>query len=86
MSRPAEKNKKEVVEDFITQVGGNLITVPKGFLYNGASIPSGPFGVLWYLFGTPYLPCFDSPSCVHDYLYDSQCDIDITRKTSGSSI
>jgi hypothetical protein len=44
-------------------VEGNLI--PKGFKWDGASIPR----ILWRLIGTPFSPAFMAPSMVHDYLY-----------------
>jgi len=41
------------------------LTVPKNFIYDGASIPRA----LWSFIGTPYSCKFDTPACIHDYLY-----------------
>lgn len=41
------------------------VTIPQGFVYNGASIPS----YLEWLFGSPYKTSYLRASCVHDFLY-----------------
>jgi len=41
------------------------ITVPRGFLIDGASIPR----TMWRLIGSPFLPMFQKAATVHDYLY-----------------
>lgn len=50
------------------------ITVPVSFAYDGASIPR----VFWPL-GSPYDSCYDTPSCVHDYLYRKQSDDQVMK-------
>lgn len=41
------------------------ITVPKDFIYDGASIPS----FAWTLIYTPFHPDMMLPALIHDYLY-----------------
>lgn len=66
-----QKRKYEVAEDydFRFRVGPDehrvAITVPRGFRYDGASIP--PAG--WHLTFTPFNPMVMLPALVHDYLY-----------------
>ena len=40
------------------------ITVPEGFIFDGASIPK--FG--WLILGPPFEPEFIIPACVHDWI------------------
>lgn len=65
-----ELKMRKVVHEYNTTIIVNenkyMITVPKDFIYDGASIPA-PF---WIIFGTPYGVYNDTPGCVHDYLYD----------------
>jgi hypothetical protein len=43
------------------------VHIPKGFKWNGASIPF----FLWPILGGPFSPKFMAPSLLHDYLYSS---------------
>lgn len=53
-------------EDINIRVLGVLYTIPKGFEWNGASIPS----IFWsILFVTPFHHTVRRASLVHDYLY-----------------
>lgn len=47
-------------------IAGHLI--PKGFVFDGASIPR----VLWSLLGGPFHPRVIDASCVHDKLYSEK--------------
>ena len=52
-------------EDYEFQAWGHLLTIPKGFVTDGASIP-------WYfrsLVGCPFSPKTIKSSVIHDYLY-----------------
>ena len=60
---------REVVEDFVvkvwTQEGRNeVICVPSGYIFDGASIP----WYLWWLFPPGYDPAWEA-ACVHDFIY-----------------
>ena len=46
----------------------NTITVPKGFVSDGASIPS----IMWGIIGSPWSGKYPHAALVHDYLYFSQ--------------
>lgn len=43
------------------------ITVPEGFIFDGASIPK--FG--WLILGPPFEPEFIIPACVHDWICEN---------------
>lgn len=59
-----------VLEDFVYKD----ITVPKGFVFNGNSVPRFARPILGQY---DYLEC----SCVHDFLYDKESDyLRLTRK------
>ena len=59
---------------FVVWILGFRITVPAGFISDGASIPK----YLWSLVGSPFDPMFIVAALVHDYLYD----IGFNRKTA----
>ena len=52
------------------------IVVPKGFDFNGASIPR----FFWRIIGHPYMPDFQRGALLHDFIYRSPGHIDIKRK------
>lgn len=58
-----KKKKRKLVQDYVYEVNGYRITVPKGFITDGASVPDilkpiyNPFG--------RYFPA----AVIHDYLY-----------------
>jgi hypothetical protein len=58
-------NKYEVVTPYRIRVDGILYMIPRGFVFNGASIPR----VLWGLVTSPYNPRILVAALVHDYLY-----------------
>lgn len=63
------KNQWAVLNDFRYHSPKYMtITVPKGFVSDGASIPS----VLWGIIGSPWSGRFPSAAIIHDYLYFSQ--------------
>lgn len=65
------KNKFELNRDYELTIDGHLIVVPKGFQYDGASIPS----VAWQLTNSPFHPDVMLPSLIHDWLfYNHQTD------------
>jgi hypothetical protein len=47
---------------------GNKVTVPAGFWYNGASIPSA----FWQVTFTPFDPRIIDAACIHDFLYTAR--------------
>ena len=55
----------EVAGDLSIARYGALITVPKFFQYDGASIPPAA----WQLVGTPFQPRFMTAAVFHDWLY-----------------
>ena len=68
-----KKNKRKLVQDYIYEINGYKITVPKGFVTDGASVPDilkplyNPFG--------KYFPA----AVVHDYLYSKYNNTGINR-------
>ncbi len=57
----------ELVEDLVISVDGTQYAVPKGFRYDGASIP----GVFWLLTYSPFSPDVMRAAAVHDWMYYS---------------
>ena len=51
------------------------VTVPKGYLSDGASVPR----ILWRLLSPPIDPITLTPSIVHDWLYDHGSALGLTR-------
>lgn len=55
-----------VCDDFAFMAfGGGIHTIPSGFWYNGASIPSA----FWQLIYSPFDPRVLEAACIHDWLY-----------------
>lgn len=57
----------ELREDFEIEAGRQQIIVPKGYSYDGATIPS----VAWQALYTPFDPIIIIPSLIHDWLYSN---------------
>ncbi len=53
-----------VLEDYIYKRGSLTIVVPKGFVYDGASIPR----IFWRLIGPPMAGKYAHAALLHDYL------------------
>ena len=66
--------KFELFSDYVYKTKEYLIKVPKGFVTDYASIPK--------LFRTVVLPYgkHSGASVVHDWLYSSNCNLDISRE------
>lgn len=68
-----KKGKRKLTQVYVYEINGYRITVPKGFITDGASVPDilkpiyNPFG--------RYFPA----AVVHDYLYSKYNDIGINR-------
>lgn len=80
--RPCPKeNRYELIEDYTYSCSidgqGLEIKIPRGFLYNGASIPW--FG--WTATYTPFHPDVMLPALIHDWLYGSH---ETDRETADS--
>ncbi len=58
----------EVIEDYTYERGPIRITVRKGFVYDGASIPR----VFWRFIGPPAAGKYAHASLLHDWLYVHQ--------------
>lgn len=54
-----------LVKDYKLKCGRYEFVIPKGFAFDGASIPS----IAWHGIGTPFEPQFMLPSMVHDWIY-----------------
>lgn len=52
-----------------------MVTVPRGYLSDGASVPR----ILWRLLSPPIDPVTLTPSIVHDWLYDHGAEIGMSR-------
>ena len=70
----------EVVEAVEVDVFGSSVTLPKGFVTNGPSIPR-----LFWPFFPPHGRTFEA-SVVHDYLYDSRTFQDTLGRDVARSI
>lgn len=62
--RPKEE-KYELTRDYSQTLHGVNVTVPKGFIYDGATIPP----VFWLTTFTPFNPMVMGPALIHDWLY-----------------
>lgn len=61
------ENEYRLCEDFAISVKGMNLIIPEGFGYDGATIPS----VAWQLVYSPFDPLMMLPALVHDWLYSS---------------
>ena len=68
-----KKKKRKLVQDYVYEVNGYRITVPKGFITDGASVPN----ILKPIYN-PYGKYFPA-AVVHDYLYSRINDTGINR-------
>ena len=57
-----------LLSDLIYENSDYIITVSKGFDFDGASIPES----LWSIVGCPLGGLYSSPACLHDALYASK--------------
>lgn len=68
---PIWKNKWELLEDYTHDIKYGwmnfTITIPKGFIFDWASIPR-----IFYIIGTPMSTDTIVPALIHDYLYRIQ--------------
>ena len=55
----------ELLEDLELEYEGETIVVPRYFSYDGATIPS----LAWQMMYTPFDPIVMTPALVHDWLY-----------------
>lgn len=60
------RNTYKLLEELVWDDGVTLIVVPKGFIYNGGSVPQA----LWW-FIPPKGSKADRAFCLHDFLYAS---------------
>ena len=51
------------------QFDGILYFIPKGFTFDGASIPQ----LFWSVIGSPFDEDFREPACIHDWCYITKC-------------
>jgi hypothetical protein len=59
---------EQTLDDSVS-VGGLIIPIPKGFKFDGASIPKA----FWQLIGTPFDPDFIDAARTHDYCFLTRC-------------
>lgn len=62
---PAEGDKMRLLSDFVCEIDGVKFTVPKGFVWDGASLPRAA----WTLHGHPYDKEHLAPGLWHDAAY-----------------
>ena len=60
-----EREMFKLVGDYAVYHGERFIVIPRGFMFDGASIP--PFA--WQIISTPFHPRMIAPSLVHDWDY-----------------
>jgi hypothetical protein len=67
LCRPYAKNASylELGDDWYFKVNGNKVWLPRGYWYNGASIPR-PF---WSIIGSPFDPDYWAGALAHDWRY-----------------
>lgn len=58
----------EVIDPLTYMIGHHVITVPRGFVTDGATIPF----FAWSHIGHPLAPKFVKAAILHDYLYESK--------------
>lgn len=58
------KSKRQLISDFILEIDGKRFVIPKGYIFDGSSIPRP----LWSIFPPSYDPAWRA-SAVHDYFY-----------------
>lgn len=79
-SKPHAVGYEILLEDFSIKWQGKTFTVPKGFIWDGASIPR----IAWRVIGHPFMQEFRAPTLLHDMLYDtallSRKDADLAMK------
>lgn len=64
--RPKPRAEKyELVRDYSQELNGISVTVPRGFVYDGATIPP----VFWITAYTPFNPMVMGPALIHDWIY-----------------
>ena len=74
-SSPKEGLSYSLVVDATYDVFGRSVVIPRGFEFDGASIPP----LLWPVIGSPFDPRFVRAALIHDWLYSSHL---IDRKTA----
>lgn len=57
--------------DYLVGVAGHALTIPAGYAYDGASIPT-LIGLTWVATYSPYEPCVMRAALVHDWLCDQR--------------
>ena len=65
-----------LLDDFSASINGYTITVPKGFITDGASIPR----LLWRICGHPMTTRRFPIALIHDWIYTEYEDLPLTRK------
>jgi len=63
-----ESNHYKLLEDLTFSFHGMEVTVPKGYLTDGASIPR----FAWYFVGSPFEPRHMLGAIIHDWLYSQR--------------
>ena len=75
---PKDGMSYAIVVDTDYIVDGRKVTIPRGFEFDGASIPP----LLWPVIGSPFDPRFVRAALIHDWLYSSHL---IDRKTADKA-
>ena len=70
---------RRLADDLVLVLAGYVVTVPKGFVFNGASIPY-PMRLFWHRFDSKYVYA----AAAHDYTYRVQGKV-IARSVSYGS-
>jgi len=65
--RPKDNDLVELINDFVFIYNGKEYTIPKGYSWDGASIPRWA----WMTTGTPFDPEHIGPSLIHDYMCEN---------------
>jgi hypothetical protein len=58
-------NLQQIAADFVAYLALIAYWIPRGYVYDGASIPR----IFWFLIGSPFEPVFAAAALVHDWFY-----------------
>lgn len=64
-----EKDLIEITEDYVFHYKSNNYWIPKGFRFDGASIPRA----FWSIIGSPFHPDYIEAALVHDWCFATWC-------------
>jgi hypothetical protein len=64
---PLDKTRYQVTRELTVKTSYGIFNIPRGFIFDGASIPR----IFWPFIGHPFNGKYIKSALVHDYLYDA---------------